>query len=99
MWTKQIEDIYFSFDGCGLICEQCEARAKFPRNRSWFSEGIDLCTLSGIREAFDFELSEEALKNFIKVVDKYMADRLEKKYCKLSFLRNFSEVIVHTQYS
>jgi hypothetical protein len=44
-------------------------------------------TLSGIREAFDFELSEEALKNFIKVVDKYMADRLEKKYCKLSFLR------------
>ena len=63
-----------------------EARAKVPSKSIWLSEGIDLCDLSGIREAFDSNCLK-ALKNFIKVVDKYMADRLEKKYCKLSFLR------------
>jgi DNA repair protein RecO (recombination protein O) len=86
--TKQIEDIYFSFDGCGLICEQCRSKSKSSLEIDPGSaKALIYVTLSGIREAFDFELSEEALKNFIKVVDKYMADRLEKKYCKLSFLR------------
>jgi hypothetical protein len=46
---------------------------------------------AGVREAFSFELSAEVLKNFAEVVDKYVGDRLERKYCKLSFLKEIKE--------
>lgn len=86
--TKQIEEIYFSFDDCGFICEQCKSKAE---NTLWIEPGTAKALIyvicAGVREAFSFDLSEDALRNFTKIVDRYTGDRLEKKYCKLSFLK------------
>ncbi len=85
--TKEIENISFSFDFCGFICEKC---GKESHNSIHIETGtakaIVYVICAEIRQAFTFELSQDVLKNFSDVVDKYISDRLERKYCKLSFL-------------
>lgn len=87
--TRQIDEIYFSFDFCGFICEQCKSQsADILRIEPGAAKALVYVICADIREVFSFELSDEALKRFTKIVDKYMEDRLNKKYSKLSFLKD-----------
>lgn len=85
--TKEMDEIYFSFEYCGLICEKCLTNGGNTVNiMPGTAKALIYVICADIREAFAFELSSEVLKNFSEVVDKYVGDRLERKYCKLSFL-------------
>ncbi|NLY18233.1 MAG: DNA repair protein RecO, partial [Clostridiaceae bacterium] len=85
--TKEMDDIYFSFEYCGFICEDCRNHdGNIIRIMPGTAKALIYVIFADIREAFAFELSSEVLKNFSEVVDKYVGDRLERKYCKLSFL-------------
>ena len=85
--TKEIDEIYFSFDDCGFLCENCKSStARFLRIEPGTAKALIYVVCAGIREVFGFELSEEALRNFSIIVDKYCEDRLEKNYSKRSFL-------------
>lgn len=90
--TKDMDDIYFSYDYCGLICEKCCDNNKgVIQIKAGTAKALMYIICAGVREAFSFELSAEVLKNFAEVVDKYVGDRLERKYCKLSFLKEIKE--------
>lgn len=87
--TKEIDEIYFSFEHCGFICESCKSNAgnDILRIEPGTARALIYVICAEIREVFGFELSEEALRNFSETVDKYCGDRLEKKYCKNMFLK------------
>jgi DNA repair protein RecO (recombination protein O) len=86
--TKEIDDIYFSFDDCGFICENCKSKAgSVLRIEPGTARALIYVICAEIREVFGFELSEEALRNFSRIVDIYSEDRLEKNYSKQSFLK------------
>jgi DNA repair protein RecO (recombination protein O) len=87
--TKQIDQIYFTFDDCGFVCEQCRKQNEnIVHIEPGTAKALVYVICAGVREAFGFELSEEPLRNFSKIVDKYIGDRLEKKYSKLSILKD-----------
>lgn len=87
--TREMEEFYFSYDYCGLICGKCKADSESCcRMEPGAVRALIYVICADIREAFRFELSADVLKNFACVVDKYVGDRLERKYCKLSFLKN-----------
>lgn len=86
--TKEIDEIYFSFDDCGFICENCKGKAaRLLRIEPGTAKALVYVICAGIREVFGFDLSEEALRNFSRIVDKYCEDRLEKNYSKRLFLK------------
>ncbi len=86
--TKEIDEIYFSFDQCGFVCEQCKVNAgSILRIEPGTAKALIYVICAGIRDVFGFGLSEEALRNFCKIVDKYSEDRLEKNYFTLSILK------------
>lgn len=85
--TKDIEDIYFSFENCGFLCELC---AKQHTSAIPVEFGVAKAILyvlcaqkSGI---FNFELSESVLTIFSKITLRYTEERLDKNYKKLDFL-------------
>ncbi|MBP7174833.1 MAG: DNA repair protein RecO [Thermoclostridium sp.] len=86
--TKEIDEIYFSFEGCGFICDSCKgSTGNHLRIEPGTARALIYVICAEIREVFGFELSEEALRNFSGIVDKYCGDRLEKKYCRNLFLK------------
>lgn len=90
--TREMDDIYFSFEYCGLVCESCRnGNGNTINIMPGTAKALMYVICAGIREAFAFELSPEVLKNFSEVVDKYVGDRLERKYCKLSFLNEIKD--------
>lgn len=86
--TKAIDNIYFSYDDCGFLCENCKNQVE---NNIEIEPGTAKALIyvicAGIREAFSFDLAPETLRNFTEIVDNYVGERLEKKYNKLSFLK------------
>ncbi len=90
--TSKIEDIYFSFEDCGFLCEKCsKGSGNAVRIEPGTAKALIYVICAGVRDAFAFQLSEDVLKNFLFVVDKYIDDRLERKYCKLSFLKEIQK--------
>lgn len=89
--TEQIEDIYFSFNKYGFICELC---AKSDSNARLIDTGTAkaivyvLCAKKG--GVYSFELSEEVLKAFSEIALKYTSLQLDKNYQKLKMLRHFA---------
>ncbi len=85
--TREMEEISFSFDKCGFVCEKC---AKGDSQSIKIGNGVAkailyvLCTDSG--GIYNFNLSEENLKIFSKLTLKYIEQRMEKQYKKLEFL-------------
>ena len=88
--TRDMDEIHFSFSKCGFICENC---AKQDSDIQLVDIGVAKAILfvlcaenSGI---FNFELSDKVLEVFSKISLKYVEERLEKKYTKLDFLKEF----------
>lgn len=91
--TKEIDEIYFSFEDCGFICENCRSNAaNILRIEPGTAKALIYVICAGVREVFGFELSEEALRNFSRIVDKYCEDRLEKNYSNRSFLKELHSI-------
>jgi DNA repair protein RecO (recombination protein O) len=85
--TKKIDEIYFSYGHCGLLCEKCHSNAgNALRLEPGTAKALIYVICAEIGRVFDFELSESVLRNFSEVVDKFTDEKLEKKYNKLSFL-------------
>ncbi len=91
--SKDMDDIYFSYDSCGLICEKCYYNnSDIIKIKTGTAKAMIYVICANLREAFAFELAPDVLKNFMEVVDKYVDDRLERKYCKISFLSEISDI-------
>jgi DNA repair protein RecO (recombination protein O) len=87
--TKKIDDICFSFDKCGFICEECIKQTDSAiRIKPGAAKALIYVICAGIKESFSFNLSSDVLKSFSEIVDKYLDDRLGKRYQKLSFLKD-----------
>lgn len=85
--TKEINEIYFSFDNCGFVCEECQKHRKnIIKVKTGTAKALIYVVCAEPHKAFGFELSPDVLENFSEVVDKYVDDRLEKKYNRMSFL-------------
>lgn len=86
--TKAIDEIYFSFEDCGFICENCKSKAAdCIRIEPATAKALIYIICAKIRDVFGFELSDEALRNFSRIVDKYCMDKLEKNYSRSSYLK------------
>ena len=85
--TREINDIFFSFEQCGFVCEQCQKENDAIPIKTGTAKALIYVLCASSREAFGFELSPEVLKNFSAVVDRYVDERLDKKYSKMSFLQ------------
>lgn len=86
--TREINDICFSFEHCGFVCEKCNAGLKnvIPV-KTGAAKALIYVLCAEPAKAFGFELAPDVLENFVEVVDKYVDDRLEKKYSKMNFLQ------------
>ncbi|NLM28683.1 MAG: DNA repair protein RecO [Clostridiaceae bacterium] len=86
--TKKIDDIYFSFDKCGFTCEECRKQTNDAvKIKLGAAKALIYVICAEIKDAFSFNLSSDALKDFSEVVDKYLDNCLGKRYQKLSFLK------------
>lgn len=85
--TKEIDDIHFSFEHCGFVCEECVRELDdVIQIKKGTAKAIIYVLCADPQKAFEFELSPDVLKNFADVVDRYVDDRLEKNYSKSNFL-------------
>ncbi len=88
--THDIEEIFFSFNKCGFICEECA-------KKDAESIQIDIGTAKAILHVlcaensgiFNFELSKNTLEVFSQIALRYIGERLDKNYRKLDFLKEF----------
>lgn len=90
--TKEINNIFFSFDQCGFVCEKCKYTLKNTiQIKTGTAKALIYVLCANPREAFGFELSPDVLGNFAEVVDKYVDDQLDKKYSKMNFLKDIND--------
>lgn len=93
--SKDMESIYFSYEFCGFICDSCRGiDTSAIQIMPGTAKALIYVICADVRDVFSFELSQEVLKNFSEVVDKYVGDRLERKYCKLSFLKEIQKGVL-----
>ncbi|NLX76119.1 MAG: DNA repair protein RecO [Clostridiaceae bacterium] len=86
--TRETDNIYFSFERCGFVCEECVAGLNnVVPVKTGAAKALIYVLCAEPRKAFGFELAPDVLKNFIEIVDRYVDDRLEKKYSKMNFLQ------------
>lgn len=86
--TKEINDISFSFRHCGFVCEKCKASMDdVVRVLPGTAKALIYVLCAEPGKVFAFELSPEVLKNFEEIVDRYVDERLEKKYSRIDFLQ------------
>jgi len=87
--TKKIDDISFSFDKCGFICEECGKKTdNAVRIKPGAAKALIYVICAEIKESFSFNLSSDVLISFSEIVDKYLDNCLGKRYQKLSFLKS-----------
>lgn len=86
-----MEEIRFSFNQCGFVCEAC---SKGDTTAQLIDMGAAKAILfvlcadgSGI---FNFELSDKVLEKFSAIAFRYIGERLDKRYNKLDFLKEFN---------
>lgn len=85
---EEFDDLYFSFKKCGFLCKECI-------NNDFHAERISPGTAkalrhivySGIKELFNFEVSESVLGELARISRRYIKDRLDREYKKLDFLK------------
>lgn len=87
--TKKTDEIYFSFDRCGFICEDCRKQSDNAlKIKPGAAKALIYVICAEIKESFSFNLSNDVLKSFSEIVDKYLDNCLGKRYQKLSFLKD-----------
>jgi DNA repair protein RecO (recombination protein O) len=87
---KQEGDDFFSFDKCGLICRECSSNEErvFPISQGC-KMAIKKILYSSYKEIFAFSVSEDVKRELGSISSKYLYERLDKKYNKLSFMKYF----------
>ncbi|HPU21520.1 MAG TPA: DNA repair protein RecO [Thermoclostridium caenicola] len=94
--TKELETIYFSFKKCGFICEVC---AKNDGDALPVTIGTAKAILhvlcSDQAGVFSFNLSSENLERFSDISNRYIAERFDKRYEKLNYLKEIRQVSYH----
>lgn len=80
----------FSFDDCGLICSR-HLSADLTRNALPLTDGL-LSLLrhsmqSPVERLFAFSAAEPVLSRFIQMADRYVCDRMDKRYHRLDLLQ------------
>lgn len=84
-----IENMFFSYDNCGILCDKCSALDKSAVKMSSGSIlAIKHIISSNMKNLFNFNISESVnneLSNFSK---RYLKERLGGNYAKLEFLEN-----------
>jgi DNA repair protein RecO (recombination protein O) len=91
--TKEIDNIYFSFPKCGIICEECVKGLNDAVNiDTGAAKAILYVLCAEYNKVYNFELSEKSLKIFSNLVFRYIGERLDKNYNKLAFLNEFKAI-------
>ena len=89
--AQDIETICFSFSQCGFVCERC---AGIDGNAVSVEPGTAKALLhvmcSDNAGVFKFELSSGNLEAFSYIANRYIAERLDKRYGKLDFLKEIN---------
>ncbi len=86
---EEFNGAYFSFKECGLLCGEC-VTADDPcaeRISPGTVRALRHIVCSGIKELFNFELSQSVLGELGRISRRYLKDRLDKDYKKLEFLK------------
>ena len=84
--TKKMDNIYYSINKCGILCEEC------AKSNNSYEIGVGifraLCYVifSDIKSVFKFELSDDILPEFNRVITGHLRQITEKTYNKLEFL-------------
>lgn len=93
---KELETIYFSFSRCGFVCEKCARAdgdaAAVPIGTAKAILHVLCSDQSGI---FSFKLSSDNLEAFSNICNRYVADRFDKRYEKLDFLKEINQATYH----
>lgn len=90
--TREMEAIYFGFDICGILCEKCA----LARNDAVLMEPGTVKAILHVlcsdqnQDVYKFELSDESLSAFAHIARRYVAERLDKQYHKLDFLKEIA---------
>jgi len=94
--NRALETIYFSFNKCGFVCEAC---AKHDGDAVPVTIGTAKAILhvlcSDHPGVFNFNLSSENLALFSDISNRYIAERFDKKYEKLNYLKEIRQVSYH----
>ena len=93
---KGVEKIHFSSKRCGFVCENC---AKTCNDAVPVATGTAKAILhvlcSDNPRVFNFNLSPENLESFSDISNGYIEERFDKKYRKLDYLKEISQVTYH----
>ena len=88
---QDFEIIHFSFSQCGFVCEKC---AGIDGNAIAIEPGTAKAFLhvmcSDNAGVFKFELSSGNLEAFSYIANRYIAERLDKRYGKLDMLKEIN---------
>jgi DNA repair protein RecO (recombination protein O) len=87
-------EIFFSFSKCAVLCKGCHENEKDGRVQK-----ILLGTFMAfehilkvkLEEIFKFEVSDKVLKEVVVLSQRFLEERLEKKYKSLEFLSKLTE--------
>lgn len=94
--TRELDTIYFSFKKCGFVCENC---AKTDGDAVPVAIGTAKAILhvlcSEHAGVYNFHLSSENLASFSDIASRYLSERFDKKYEKLNYLREISQISYH----
>lgn len=89
--TTEIDNIYFSFNKCGFVCEVCaesDTEARLINTGTAKAIVYVLCAPKG--KVFSFDLSEEVSKRFSDIALRYTSLQLDKNYMKLNMLKDLA---------
>lgn len=79
---------YFSFMQCAILCDKCKVKDPYATRLSPGAlNAIIHITTASIDKLFKFDVSSDVLKELDYIITRYLSERLEKKYTKLSFLK------------
>ena len=93
---KDFESIYFCFSRCGFVCENCARTNKDAVPVTIGTAKAILHVLcSDNPGVFKFRLSPGNLESFSYIANRYIAERFDKKYGKLDYLKEISQVSYH----
>lgn len=88
--SEALESISFSFKHCGYICGKSDCTAADPAAMELLpgtARALRHIMTAKIDELFNFNVSEDVLRELSAVSRRYVRDRMEKDYNKLDFLK------------
>jgi DNA repair protein RecO (recombination protein O) len=86
--AEEFDQLYFSFKKCGFLCKECLNNDTYAERISpGAARALRHIVYSGIKELFNFKVSESVLNELGRISRRYIKDRLDREYRKLDFLK------------